>query len=137
MDMQELPRSVFINSTPHVWLEPTAFLQFKTVMQQLCRISFYAFQLLFHQEHVATGAFAAFVLSLAAIHCIRVLLLTKLIELFHGIYLAGVIRQIHFPRLGTIRSTGHLPALLISATLLLRVSLPLAVFTIVTVAAGC
>ena len=134
MDMQELPRSVFINSTPHAWLEPTAFLQFKTVMQQLCRISFYTLQLLFHQHHISTTTLAALTRSLAGFFSIRVLLLTKLIELLHRICLAGGVRQIQFPRLGTTRSSHRPSALLTSAALLLLVSFPRSLLTLVTVA---
>ena len=88
-DMQELPGPVFINSTPHAWLEPTALLQLETVMQQFCWITFYAVESLFYQSHVGMTTLAAFVRGLAAVFCIRILLFTKLIKLFHGIGLDG------------------------------------------------
>ncbi len=135
MQLRELPGPMFINRTSHAWLHPAAFLQLETVMQQLCRIAFDSLELLFHQDHIGMTALASLARHLAAVLCIQVLLLAKLIELFHGIDLAGA-RQIQFPRLGTARSSSHLLALSGAAILSLRVSFPCALLTFVTVTVG-
>jgi hypothetical protein len=131
--MQQLPGAVFINRAPHARLEPTALLQLETVMQQLCGIAFYAVELLFHQHHIIMTALSTFVRRLAAVFRISILLLTKLIKLFHGICLAGSIRQIQLPRLGSTWTSGHPAVLSKSATLLPRISFPHPLFTFVTV----
>ena len=73
------------------------------------RITFDAFQLLFHQYHIGTAALSACFGSLAALLRFGIELLAELIELFHGINQACIIRQLHITRLGTPRPAGHLP----------------------------
>jgi hypothetical protein len=103
-------------------------------MQQFCRITFYAVESLFHQSHVGMTTLAAFVRGLAAVFCIRILLITKLIKLFHGIGLDGGVGQVQLSRLGTSRSSSHLALLSGSTALLLLISLPRTLFTFITLA---